>query len=82
MLKTNFWSGLCNDTLKNSLRFKYDSTASYEELVVAVRTAVAESGQNKGKPVAKLQQVSAGSREQTEPVCSRLDNLLKELKKT
>ncbi len=80
MLKTKFWSGLCNDTLKNSLRFKYDSTATYEELVVAARTAVAESDQNKSKSVGKLQQVSAGSQEQTDPVCSRLDNLLKEFK--
>lgn len=88
MLRTKFFSGLRPGLVITSLRYRFDSSAPYEDLLVAAR--VAEMEEEKDKKEVKVQQATAVDKstgikldsilKQLESMQSRLDDL--EKKKT
>ena len=42
VLRTQFWTGLFNQEIKNAIRHKYDNNASYEDLLSAARSVAKE----------------------------------------
>lgn len=72
ILCAQFWSGLYRSDIKNALRHKLDSTATYEDLLTAARTVEKELAT---KPVAAVTQVTDKSEDNMGILIKRLEAL-------
>ncbi|KAK7465051.1 hypothetical protein BaRGS_00037790 [Batillaria attramentaria] len=78
MLRSKFWSGLASPAMRDALRHRVDSGATFSDILVAARQVEAESGGNTVTHTASAQQ-PAGVSQQLERIMQRLDNLEKRL---
>ena len=76
MLRSKFWMGLREERIKNATRHRFESGATYEELVKAVRTLELEFAK-KNPPKQHVQQTTS-----TDPMMEKLDKLLQEMSST
>jgi hypothetical protein len=80
MLRTQFWSGLYSDSLKQATRHKFDKKPTdlpFEQLLKVVRTVEHEKG---GAPKAKDKQVHQQTAQPTSQLEKKLEELLKQMR--
>lgn len=83
MLRTRFWNGLADPTLKNTTRYKYDTIDTFDELRREIRKmeqeiSIQSSLQRKGTRVQHHVQV-AEEKDRFDHMSSKLDKLEKKL---
>jgi hypothetical protein len=74
ILRTQFWTGLFNLQIKNAIRHRYDSNASYEELLTAARTVEKECSASTPVTVSAAQHVET-KEDKLEVIMRRLELL-------
>ena len=82
MLRTKFWSGLKDERVKSALRHKFDANYDFEALLRAARSVELEMVHKSSPldtPKPKPNTTAKVTVQQTSPLDSRLDDLMKEI---
>lgn len=89
MLRSKFWSGLKDYTLKNAIRYKFESGVAYEELLVSARSVEEELDKRNGTAKVEKKAASKGSSaadgdlaKQVQALASQVQQLAKKLEQT
>lgn len=87
MLRSKFWSGLQDYTLKNAIRYKFESGVAYEELLVSARSIEEELHKRNNTAGVEKKALSKGSSsadddlaKQVQALTSQVQQLAKQIK--